>query len=200
MEQTTGDTKALWKLLSPHKPKNRSFIYLALLTLITTGLELVLPLYSSHLVDSISAEGIDKLLIVGLIGIVLFSALLETILSWFGGKVGHNINFKLRYSLIGRLLHGHTENLEKEHSAELSAHVINDSNIVKSVLAGDLIGLFSGLISLVSVVVIMFILDWRLTLVLLSCVLTGFILITPITLLMSNIGKKSQAAYAVPDL
>ncbi|MCL1077065.1 ABC transporter ATP-binding protein [Parashewanella spongiae] len=196
MEQSTGDTKSLWKLLSPHKPKTRSFIYLAILTLITTGLELILPLYSSHLVDSISAEGIDKLLIVGLVVIVLISALLEAVLSWFGGRVGHKINFKLRFSLIGRLLHGHTENLEKEHSAELSAHVINDSNIVKSVLAGDLIGLFSGLISLISVVTIMFLLDWRLTLVLLSCVLIGFILITPISLLMNNIGAKSQAAEA----
>ncbi|WP_133406855.1 ABC transporter ATP-binding protein [Parashewanella tropica] len=196
MEQTSGDTKALWKLLAPHKPKNLTFVSLALLTIITTALELVLPLYSSHLVDSISQEGIDKLLIVGLIVIVLIGAIFEAILSWFGGKVGHRINFNLRYSLIGRLLHGHTENLEKEHSAELSAHVINDSNIVKSVLAGDLIGLLSGLISLVSVVTIMFLLDWRLTLVLLSCVLTGFILITPISLLMNNIGEKTQAAEA----
>jgi len=196
MENTTGDTQSLWQLLSPHKPNKKSFFYLGLLVLIATALELVLPLYSSYLVDSISEAGIDSLVIFGLIAIVLMAAFFEAILGWFGGKLGHQINFRLRYSLIGRLLHSESQSLDQEHSAELSARVVNDSKEVKSVLAEDLMGLMSGVVSLIAVITIMFILDWRLTLVLVSCVFIGFVLITPIALMMNNIGKATQTAEA----
>mgnify|MGYP000106076475 CR=1 FL=1 len=190
------NVQSLWQLLSPHKPPTKSFVYLILLVLIATSLELVLPLYSSYLVDSISEDGVEASIIGGLIFIVLLAAVFEAILGWYGGKIGHGIAYRLRYSLIGRLLHSQSESLDFEHSAELSARVANDSKEVKTVLAEDLIGLLSGIISLVAVLVIMFFLDWRLTLVLVSCVVTGFILITPIALMMNNIGKATQASEA----
>ena len=193
---TKDDSASLWQLLSPHKPRTKSFVYLTLLVIIATSLELVLPLYSSYLVDSISDNGVDKLIIIGLIAIVLITAFFEALLGWFGGRLGHKINFRLRYSLIGRLLHSQTQSLAFEHSAELSARVVNDSKEVKTVLAEDLIGLLSGAVSLVAVLVIMFVLDWRLTIVLISCVLAGFLMITPIALMMNNIGKATQAAEA----
>lgn len=196
MDNTSGSTKSLWMLLTPHKPKTKSFVYLTLLVLITTGLELILPLYSSYLVDSITNTGIDNMIIFGLIAIVIAAAIFEAALGWFGGKLGHGISFRLRYSLIGRLLNAQSQNLDSEHSAELSARVVNDSKEVKSVLAEDLVGLLTGLVSLIAVITIMFVLDWRLTLVLLTCVLTGFILITPIALMMNNIGSATQAAEA----
>lgn len=194
--QQKDDSQSLWKLLSPHKPSKKSFTFLVVLVVIATALELVLPLYSSYLVDSIGADGIESMVIVGLIAIVLTAAVFEAILGWYAGKVGHGISFRLRYSLIGRLLNSQSQSLDLEHSAELSARVVNDSKEVKMVLAEDLIGLLSGVISLVSVLVIMFVLDWRLTLVLVSCVLAGFVIITPIALMMNNIGKATQAAEA----
>ncbi|MCG7532097.1 ABC transporter ATP-binding protein/permease [Psychrobium sp. MM17-31] len=196
MSETAATHQSLWKLLAPMRPTNRSFAGLTLLVLITTALELVLPLYSSHLVDSIGVQGVSTSLIVGLIVIVLAGAVCEAILSWYGGRLGHRISYKLRFSLIGRLLNSQTSQMDNEHSAELSARVVNDSFEVKSVLAEDLIGLLSGTISLFAVISIMFVLDWRLTLVLVGCVVTGFILITPIALMMNNVGKSMQAAEA----
>ncbi len=190
------NAQALWNLLKPHKPSTKSFVVLVLLVLVTTALELVLPLYSSYLVDSISAEGANATVIWGLVAIVMFAALLEALLGWFGGKLGHGINFRLRFSLIGRLLKSQSYSLDTEHSAELSARVVNDSSEVKTVLAEDLIGLLTGVVSLVAVLIIMVVLDWRLTLVLVSCVLVGFIIITPIALMMNNIGKATQTAEA----
>jgi len=196
MQESTTDKHSLWKLLKPYKPTNKSFFYLVTLILATTSLELALPLYSSYLVNSIGEGGIDYLIIIGLIAIVLTAALFEGFLGWYGGRIGHGISAKLRYSLIGRLLASQSQSLDNDHSAELSARVVNDSKEVKSVLAEDLIGLISGLVSLVAVVSIMFVLDWRLTLVLVACVLLGFIIITPIALMMNNIGKASQTAEA----
>lgn len=196
VEQSKGDSNSLWKLLSPHKPPNKSFAYLVFLVIAATSLELVLPLYSSYLIDSITSEGVEPRIIGGLIAIVLLAAVFETFLGWYGGRLGHGITFRLRYSLIGRLLHSQSQSLDFDHSAELSARVVNDSKEVKKVLADDLIGLLSGVISLLAVLVIMLVLDWRLTLVLVSSVVTGFILITPIALMMNNIGKATQASEA----
>ena len=186
----------MWQLLSPHKPSNKAFVILTVLVLVATALELVLPLYSSYLVDSIGSDGIDSIIIVGLIAIVLIAAVFEAILGWYGGRMGNRIGYRLRYSLIGRLLQGQSQNMDEEHSAELSARVANDTVQVKTVLAEDLIGLLSGVVSLVSVITIMFILDWRLTLVLITCVFSGFLLITPIALMMNNVGQATQSAEA----
>lgn len=191
-----GNTKSLWRLLSPHKPNKTSFYFLAVLIIVATVLELSLPLYSSYLIDSISSDGIDVIIIVGLIAIVLTTAVFEAILGWFGGKLGHTINYKLRFSLIGRLLRSQSQSVDNEHSAELSTRVVNDSRQIKSILAEELISFLSGIINVIAVITIMFILDWRLTLVLISCVLSGFIIITPIALMMTNIGKAAQAAEA----
>lgn len=77
METPPGSTKALWQLLSPHAPKKSAFVYLTLLVLLATGLELILPLYSSYLIDSISIEGIDNIILLGLIAIVITTAILK---------------------------------------------------------------------------------------------------------------------------
>ncbi|MGB0899466.1 MAG: ABC transporter ATP-binding protein [Psychrobium sp.] len=196
MQDNKTSHQSLWQLLAPWRPTNKSFIGLICLVLVTTALELTLPLYSSYLVDSIGEQGISMLVLVGLVAIVLLGAVFEALLSWFGGRLGHRISYKLRFSLIGRLLNSQTKQMDKEHSSELSARVVNDSYEVKSVLAEDLIGLLSGTISLIAVISIMFILDWRLTLVLVGCVLAGFILITPIALMMNSVGKSMQAAEA----
>lgn len=195
-QQSKDDSKSLWRLLAPHKPKNSAFAYLVFLVITATALEMVLPLYSSYLIDSITSQGVEFSIVVGLIAIVLAAAVFETILGWYGGKLGHRITFRLRYSLIGRLLNSQSQSLDTEHSAELSARVVNDSKEVKTVLAEDLIGLLSGVISLIAVLIIMFVLDWRLTLVLVSCVVAGFVLITPIALMMNKIGKGIQASEA----
>lgn len=192
----SGKTKNLWELLSPHKPQKKSFIAIAILVIVTAALELSLPLYSSYLIDSIGSDGIDGIIIFGLIALVLTIALFEAFLAWYGGKLGHTINYKLRYSLIGRLLRSQSQSVDNEHSAELSARVVNDSNAIKSILAEELISFFSGIVSLISVLIIMFVLDWRLTIVLISCVLLGFVIITPIALMMTSIGKAAQAAEA----
>ncbi|OHU85796.1 MULTISPECIES: ABC transporter ATP-binding protein [Pseudoalteromonas] len=196
VKKSKDDSKLLWKLLSPHRPSNKSFVYLALLVLVATSLELVIPLYSSYLVDSISQDGIEVSIIVGLVSIALLAAIFETTLGWYGGKLGHGITLRLRYSLIGRLLNGQSVGLDSEHSAELSARVVNDTKEVKTVLAEDLIGLLSGVISLLAVLIIMLVLDWRLTLVLVSSVVIGFVLITPIALMMNQVGKATLGAEA----
>ena len=73
---------------------------------------------------------------------------------------------------------------------------MNDSASVKTILAEDLIGLISGVISLVAVIFVMFMLDWRLTLVLVGCILLGALVITPLALSMRGIGKAMQDAEA----
>lgn len=102
--------------------------------LITTAFELALPLYSSYLIDSISNDGIEGLIIFGLVVIVVVTAGFEAALGWYGGHLGHKINLRLRFSLIGQLLRTQTQSLDNDHSAELSARVVNESKEIKSEL------------------------------------------------------------------
>jgi ATP-binding cassette subfamily B protein AbcA/BmrA len=194
--QTEKNTAALWSLLKPALPANSSFIILVTLTLLVTCLELILPLYSRHLVDSLGYSSIDPLVIINLVVLVIFTAVLQGVMMWFGGRIGQQTNFNLRHALIGHLLKLDQRTMDKQHSAELSARVINDSKEIKTIVAQDLIGLINGSVSLLAVTLALFWLDWRLTLVILSCILVGFLLITPIALMMQGISQKLQASEA----
>jgi len=194
--QTETGTATLWSLLKPILPKNRAFAVLALLTVTATCLELVLPLYSRHLVDTLGSSTIDQSVILNLVLLVIITAILEGLMAWHGGRIGQQTNFNLRHSLIGHLLKLDQRTMDKQHSAELSARVINDSKEVKTIVAEDLIGLMNGSISLLAVTVVLFWLDWRLTLVILSCIGVGLILITPIALRMQGISQKLQTSEA----
>lgn len=196
MAKPNTEKSTLWTLLADHKPKRKQFVVMTLLVLIATAFELVIPLYSSYLVDSISASGLDYWIIASLIALVLIAALSEGILGWYGARLGEGVNLSLRYSLIGRVLNAQQSTMNQQHSAELSARIANDSMSIKSILAEDLIGLLSGVISLISVIIVMSILDWRLTLVLVTCVLVGFVIITPLALSMQGIGLAVQNAEA----
>lgn len=195
-DNASPELTGLWQLLSTHKPNNKSFLYMTLLIIVATGLELVIPLYSRHLVDNINQLGFDYVVILGLVFVVVIAAISEGALAWYGARMGENTNLSLRYSLIGRLVNTKQAILNNEHSAELSARIMNDSASVKSILAEDLIGLISGVISLIAVIVVMFLLDWRLTLVLLACIAIGALVITPLALSMRGIGKAMQDAEA----
>ena len=196
MSQSGGELKNLWQILKPHKPSKMQFAVLSVLVVVTTVLELLIPWFSKNLVDSISVDGVAMSVLMTLLGIVLISAVFEGILTWYGAKTGERICTSLRYSLIGNLLFSKVEAASDKHSAEYATRVVNDTLEVKTVLATDFISLFAGAVSLVAVVAMMFYLDWRLTLVLLACVLVGFLVILPLSLMMSGIGKAIQAAQA----
>lgn len=195
-ESSDPGLKELWQLLSAHKPSNKKFFVMVLLIIVATSLDLVIPLYSRYLVDSINEIDFDYVVISGLVVLVIFAALSEGVLTWFGAHLGESTNLSMRYSLIGRLVNTKQAIINKEHSAELSARIMNDTASVKNILAEDLIGLISGLISLLAVVLVMFMLDWRLTLVLVGCVMVGVVIITPLALSMRGIGKAIQDAEA----
>ncbi|RXE93303.1 ABC transporter transmembrane domain-containing protein [Pseudoalteromonas phenolica] len=174
MSQSGGELKNLWQILKPHRPSKMQFTVLSVLVVVTTVLELLIPWFSKNLVDSISVDGVAMSVLMTLLSIVLISAVFEGILTWYGAKTGERICTSLRYSLIGKLLFSKVEAASDKHSAEYATRVVNDTLEVKTVLATDFISLFAGAVSLVAVVAMMFYLDWRLTLVLLACVLVGF--------------------------
>lgn len=193
---TNQQPNGLMSLLKPFKPTSKQFALMGLLIFVASGLQLLIPIISKFLVDNISQSGLTLSPILFLVGIVLIAAIAEGALAWYGSYLGETTNKKLRFSIFGHLLNSKQAELNKEHSAELSARVVNDSMSIKSILAEDLIGFISGLFSIVSVVAIMFYLDWRLTLVLVSCIVLGIVLITPLALSMRGIGMAMQEAEA----
>ncbi|MFC3094439.1 ABC transporter ATP-binding protein [Alteromonas sediminis] len=194
--ETATSPSGLMQLLKPHRPSNKQFSIMGLLVLITAVFELAIPLLSKFMIDNISQSTFEVSMIAALVAIVLLAAIFEGGLAWYGSHLGETTNKKLRFSVFSHLLHAQQSALNNEHSAELSARVVNDSMSIKSILAEDLIGFISGLVSIFAVVIIMFFLDWRLTLVLVACIVAGIVLITPLAMSMRGIGMAMQEAEA----
>jgi ATP-binding cassette, subfamily B, bacterial AbcA/BmrA len=186
----------LWQLLKTVKPSRSQIIFLMVLTLAATAFEIALPLYARFVVDKISIDIISATTIMTLIGFIVVMAIIQFFTARFGGMMGHQIAKRLRAKLVKHVISAKPQSLDKDHSAELAARINNDSKILKTVLSEDLVSLSGGVVSIIAVITMLFILDWRLSLIIISCIVIGGLVITPITIAMQGVGSSLQASEA----
>ena len=195
MSKPTGRFYGLSQTLVPAAPSRGQLGLLVVLTLVATGFELWLPLQTRLVIDGMDGA-IHWQPVLLLATIVLATAASEYALTWFGGRLGQETNWRIRFRLIGHLLQLNQPEMDQLNSGELAARAVNDSQTVKTVLADDLVNLISGVVSLVAVLSVMLWMDWRLTLVMFFCLLLAAIAITPFALRMEPISKAIQKIEA----
>jgi subfamily B ATP-binding cassette protein MsbA len=97
------------------------------------------------------------------------------LLSYTGGRIVAD----LRVSLYRHLLEQPLQFYDERRSGDLISRLASDTTLVQTVLTDDLLNLFQNVITVVGVVVVILVLDWRLALITLAAApliaLTGFL-------------------------
>ncbi|WP_102794327.1 ABC transporter ATP-binding protein [Bowmanella denitrificans] len=189
-------TPGAFRFVRAYLPERRAFIGLLALTLLATVLELSVPLVARDLIDQLTVGSHDLVVTSFLALLVILAALAEYLASVQASRMGLDTVKGLRFRLIGHLVRVQTISLHQHHSSELAARVMADSEELNQVFSTDLAALVGGVLSFVAVLGVLLWLDWRLTLVILGCLLGGAILITPIALSMSGLNKLILQSYA----
>ncbi|WP_188691045.1 ABC transporter ATP-binding protein [Bowmanella pacifica] len=180
----------------PYLPSKRAFSGLMALTLLATLFELGIPLIARELIDRLSIGRIDQLVMTILAIAVIVAAVAEYFAAVHASKMGLSTVQRLRFRLIGHLVNVQTIKLHDQHSSELAAQVMTDTDELKDIFSSDLAALIGGVLSFVAVIALLLWMKWRLTLVLLGCLLIGALLITPIALSMSSLNKQILQQHA----
>ena len=180
-----ADVKLEWPLL------RRVFSYflpywsLALVVLACIGvgaaLGLVPALVTQHLINYLTGPaghfGFVALLIGLLVGSSLLAGLIGVLQSYFSNRISQSIMFDLRNQLFDRVLKQSIAFFTATRTGDVMSRLSNDVNGVQSVVSDTIFSLVNNVVILVSTVVLMFALDWRLTIAALL-VLPAFLLPT----------------------
>ncbi|MCC3373091.1 ABC transporter ATP-binding protein [Cohnella sp. REN36] len=162
------------------------------LSLATAGAGLVVPMMTRRLVDGFSFSDIRPLQIAFLVGVFLLQAASSGIAIFLMNKVGQRVVYRLRDRLWAKLLRLPVSEFDRSRTGELISRMTNDTGIVRSLISEHLSTLVSSILSIVGSVVLLFVLDWRMTLLLLVAVPLTVGALVPLGRAMIRISRSIQ--------
>lgn len=176
-------SKAFFRLMKETKPPKLLLIVAILLSVISTLVGLVIPMFTKSLVDGFSLTDMNRSHIIGL-GIAF---ILQTVASGFSifllSYTGQKMVASLRERLWKKLLVLPIRYFDQNRSGESVSRMTNDTGVIKSLISDHLAGFFSGIISIIGSIGVLLYLNWQMT-------LTMFIVIPLAALILVPLGKK----------
>src|SRR6266851_6428592 len=116
-------------------------------------------------------------LILALVAASVAGGLIGVLQSYFSNRISQSIMFDLRNQLFGRMLSQSVAFFTRTRTGDVMSRLSNDVNGVQSVVSDTIFSLVNNVVILASTVVLMFALDWKLTVAALL-VLPAFLLPT----------------------
>lgn len=194
--QPTIKFKEFLQLINSVSPKKGLFALGIALSLVTSGASLIVPQLTKGLIDSTSLAHFDT----GMLVILGFAFAVQLIVGTLGGfilrYVGESAVQTLRNRLWQQLLKLPVAYFDDHKSGESSSRVVNDTSVVKDLVTSQFPSFITGVIQLVGSMIILFVMDWKMALLLFAVVPIIVLIMFPIGRMMSKIGRKLQKETA----
>ncbi|MCH5462950.1 ABC transporter ATP-binding protein [Lactobacillus sp. LC28-10] len=163
--------------------------------LIATGIQLTVPQLAKQLINQLGHVMNSQLMflvIAAFIGSALISAFSGSILGFFG----EDVVSKLRQFLWDKILSLPVGYFDETRSGEISSRLINDTSQVKNLLANSVPNMVTSILQLVGALVLMLIMDWKMTLIMFIAVPLVLALMLPVIKQSHKISIARQDALA----
>ncbi|MFA9455383.1 ABC transporter ATP-binding protein [Halalkalibacter sp. AB-rgal2] len=159
---------------------------------ITTLVGLSIPLLTREMVDGFSAESLN-LTLIGIIALVfIIQAVIDGFSTYLLAYVGQKIVASLRQRMWFKLLRLPVRYYDKKTSGETVSRVVNDTGIVKDLISQHFPQFVTGIITIIGAVIILFIMDWKMTLLMLISVPITISIMVPLGSRMAKISRGLQ--------
>ncbi|HJG33849.1 MAG TPA: ABC transporter ATP-binding protein/permease [Jeotgalicoccus aerolatus] len=162
------------------------------LTLIGTAGSLIVPLLTQMFIDGFNTDLITAPLAALIIGVFLISAIIDGISYYMLAKIGQTVVKSLREMVWDKFLRLPVSYFDKTKSGESVSRVVNDTSIIQNLITSHFPQLISGILSVAGSIVILFFLDWKLTLIMFIALPISIVAIMPLGSRMQKVSKKLQ--------
>lgn len=170
------DLGQLRRLLAYTRPYRAELIVAIIATLIGSAFGLLFPLVIGRLVDasflrigSADTTVLDRTVLI-LIGVFALQAFFSAVQSYLLSRVGEGVVADLRRTVYRHLLTLSPRFFETRKTGEITSRLTSDISTVQGVVSSALVQIFSQTLTLVGTVIILFVTNWRLSLLMLSIV------------------------------
>ncbi|MBT2639747.1 ABC transporter ATP-binding protein [Bacillus sp. ISL-39] len=195
-KQQTSLKPFLSLILSTNIPKAALFTGLTA-SLITTLAGLVVPLLTKNLVDGFSVEAISVPLVIAIGAAFIIQALISGISIYLLSYVGQKVVARLRERMWSKLIRMPVRYFDKQSSGETVSRIVNDTSIVKELITSHFPNFATGIISIIGAVVILLVMDWKMTLLMLISVPLTLAIMIPLGRKMAKIARGLQDETAI---
>jgi ATP-binding cassette, subfamily B, bacterial AbcA/BmrA len=195
-KNSTGLKPFISLILSTKIPKLALGIGLSA-SLITTLTGLLVPVLTKNLVDGFSVASLSIPLIIGIGIAFIVQAIISGISIYLLSFVGQKIVARLRERMWVKLIRLPVSYFDQQSSGETVSRVVNDTSVVRALISDHFPQFITGIISIIGAVVILLVMDWKMTLMMLISVPITMFIMMPLGRKMAKISRGLQDATAV---
>lgn len=178
-------------LLSTEVPKI-ALLFGIVGSVITTFVSLTIPALTGQIVDGFSLERLGTGLIIAIVVAFLLQAIIDGLSTYLLAASGQKIVASLRERIWRKIIRLPVRYFDQQASGESVSRVVNDTGVVRDLISSYFPQFISGIISIIGAVVILFIMDWQMTLLMFLAVPISIILIIPLGRRMAIISRGLQ--------
>lgn len=188
--------KDFLRLIMSVNPKKSLFAIGLFLSLLTSGASLIVPQLTKGLIDTSKLAQIDKRMLIVLVLAFVAQLAFGAIGSFLLRYVGESAVKTLREKLWSHLLQMPVGYYDDHKSGECSSRLVNDTTVIKDLVATQFPNFITGAIQLVGSMIILFVMDWKMAAMMFLAVPIMALIMMPIGRIMSRLGRQLQAATA----
>lgn len=195
-QQQTSLKPFISLILSTNIPKGALLTGLAA-SLITTLAGLAVPILTKNLVDGFSVEAVSMPLVIGIAAAFILQALISGVSIYLLSFVGQKVVARLRERMWAKLIRLPVRYFDKQSSGETVSRIVNDTSIVKELITSHFPNFATGIISIIGAIIILLLMDWKMTLLMLISVPLTLAIMMPLGRKMAKISRGLQDETAV---
>ncbi|MFC0332562.1 ABC transporter ATP-binding protein [Paenibacillus sepulcri] len=191
-----GNWRLFLKMIRQTKPSIPILTIAVIMSVSATLVGLIIPLFTKNLVDGFSISNLSF----GQIGLIGGIFVVQTIASGLSiymlNRIGQKVVAELRDRLWKKLLILKVSYYDSHRTGETISRMTNDTGVVKSLIAEHMTGFFTGIISVIGSIVVLFYMDWKMTAVMLGVIPVAALFLVPLGRQMFKISKGLQEETA----
>jgi len=157
---------------------------------------LLVPLFTGRLVDKFSVSSINWGMIAIFGSIFLINALLSGIGLYLLSKIGEKIIYAIRSLLWEHIIQLKMPFFDKNESGQLMSRLTDDTKVINEFISQKLPNLLPSVLTLIGSLVMLFIMDWKLTLLTFITIPVFILIIVPLGRVMQKISTNTQSEIA----
>ncbi|MFD2924765.1 ABC transporter ATP-binding protein [Halobacillus naozhouensis] len=161
-------------------------------SLLTTMVGLTIPLLTREMVDGFSVDSLSIALILLIGAVFIIQAVIDGFSTYALAYVGQTIVAKLREKMWFKLIRLPVGYFDTKTSGESVSRVVNDTGIVKDLISQHFPQFITGIITIIGAIIILFIMDWKMTLIMLISVPITTLIMIPLGRRMAKISRGLQ--------
>jgi ATP-binding cassette, subfamily B, bacterial AbcA/BmrA len=190
------DWKSLFNLIKGAKVPKWMIVAGIGLSLLETLARLIVPWFTKNLVDQLAIAALNPSIIVLLAVTFILQTAAGAFSYYFLAYMGESVVASIRQKLWNQVLHLQVPYFDQHESGETMSRITQDTNIVKNLITQHLITFLTGIISIIGAVAILLVIDWKMTLIMITSVPLALLIIMPLGRKMYKISKATQDEMA----